>query len=211
MFLSHFCGVAVIFLSIAGVRADDQMVKLSNDKVVVAQQTLAPGDLISIPTDKPGVIVYMGAGSIESNPPDGSSHTTSVKRGDVVFWTPHAGSLKNIGSAPLQVIRTEYCGSGSSEIWSTNGLVPNCNVLFENKYGRVYDIKIPAGKYEPLHTQHDRIVICLSGTKLELTLLDGTKKPATFKTDEIAWRLGGTHSGYNLGNTDYWAIAIEPK
>ena len=30
-------------------------------------------------------------------------------------------------------------------------------------------------------------------------------------TGEIAWRRGGTHIGHNLGKTDLWVIAVEPK
>ena len=34
---------------------------------------------------------------------------------------------------------------------------------------------------------------------------------STLKTGEIAWRRGATHVGHNLGKTDLWVIAIEPK
>jgi hypothetical protein len=41
--------------------------------------------------------------------------------------------------------------------------------------------------------------------------IDRAKEPSTLKTGEIAWRAGGTHVGHNLGKTDLWVIAIEPK
>jgi hypothetical protein len=40
---------------------------------------------------------------------------------------------------------------------------------------------------------------------------DGHEEPSTLKTGEIAWRLGSTHIGQNVGKTDLWAIAVEPK
>jgi hypothetical protein len=40
---------------------------------------------------------------------------------------------------------------------------------------------------------------------------DGRREAATLKTGEIAWRRGVTHVGHNIGKTDLWAIAIEPK
>jgi hypothetical protein len=36
-------------------------------------------------------------------------------------------------------------------------------------------------------------------------------QPSTLKTGEVVWRLGGTHIGHNLGHTDLWVIAVEPK
>jgi quercetin dioxygenase-like cupin family protein len=111
----------------------------------------------------------------------------------------------------LRIVWTEYLGKGSSENWGTTGLSPNYKLLFENQYGRVYDIRIAAGTSEPRHSHHDRIVICLSGAELKHEMPDGRKETSTLKTGEIVWRRGGTHVGHNLGKTDLWAIAIEPK
>jgi quercetin dioxygenase-like cupin family protein len=111
----------------------------------------------------------------------------------------------------LRIVRTEYLGKGRSETWGAAGLAPNYKLLFENQYGRVYDIKIAAGMSEPLHTHHDRVVVCLSGAELQHEMPDGRKETSTLKTGEIAWRRGATHVGHNLGNTDLWVIAIEPK
>jgi hypothetical protein len=91
------------------------------------------------------------------------------------------------------------------------GLSPNYKMLLENRYARAYDIKIPAQTFEPQHTHRDRVVICLSGAELEHILPDGSKQPSTLKTGEIVWRLGATHIGHNMGHTDLWVIAIEPK
>jgi hypothetical protein len=119
--------------------------------------------------------------------------------------------MKNAGSVALWVVWTEYLGKGSSETWGPAGLAPNYKVIFENQYGRVYDIQMAAGKSEPLHRHHDRVIICLSGAELEHVLPDGRKENATLKTGEIAWRRATTHIGHNLGKTDLWVIAIEPK
>ena len=40
---------------------------------------------------------------------------------------------------------------------------------------------------------------------------DGRRDPSTLKTGETVWRRGRTHIGQNLGQTDFWAIAVEPK
>ena len=75
----------------------------------------------------------------------------------------------------------------------------------------MYDIRIPAHTNEPQHTHKDRVVVCLSGAQLEHPLPDGRREPSTLKTGEVGRRRGGTHIGQNLGNSDLWVIAIEPK
>jgi oxalate decarboxylase/phosphoglucose isomerase-like protein (cupin superfamily) len=208
---SWFCGLALILLPATVVLGGDQTEKVRNDKVLVVEQTLAPGEALSLPGERAGVVVYLDAGSVETTPSQGKSRTEAVKRGDVVFQPPQSGTVKNAGDSALRIIWTEYLGKGSSETWGSAGLAPNYKVIFENQFGRVYDIQMAAGKSEPLHSHHDRVVICLSGAELEHILPDGRKETSALKTGEIAWRRGGTHVGHNLGKTDLWVIAIEPK
>jgi quercetin dioxygenase-like cupin family protein len=208
---SWFCGLALILLPATVVLGGDQTEKVRNDKVLVVEQTLAPGEALSLPGERAGVVVYLDAGSVEIAPPQEKPRTETVTRGEAVFQPPQAGTVKNAGSAALRVVWTEYLGKGSSETWGPAGLAPNYKVIFENQYGRVYDIQMAAGKSEPLHSHHDRVIICLSGAELEHVLPDGRKETATLKTGEIAWRRATTHVGHNLGKTDLWVIAIEPK
>ncbi|MGA2241402.1 MAG: hypothetical protein ABSH11_05130 [Verrucomicrobiota bacterium] len=210
-FRSWLCGLTLTLLPVPGVMAGVQTEKVRNDKVLVVEQTLAPGETMSLPGDRAGVVIYLDAGSVEIAPPQEKPRTETVKRGEAVFQPPQAGTVKNAGSVALRVVWTEYLGKGSSETWGPAGLAPNYRVIFENQYGRVYDIQMAAGKSEPLHSHHDRVVICLSGAELEHILPDGRKETATLKTGEIAWRLATTHVGHNLGKTDLWVIAIEPK
>ena len=153
----------------------------------------------------------MDAGSIEQTAPGGHAETKSVKRGDSIFQPAHARTLKNADKSAVGFIWVEFLGKGSAETWGATGLAPNYRVLFENQYVRTYDIRMPAGGSEPQHTHHDRVAICLSGAELEHILPDGHKETATLKTGEIAWRRGATHIGRNLGKTDLWVIAVEPK
>jgi hypothetical protein len=111
----------------------------------------------------------------------------------------------------VKLVRIEFRGAGIDDTWGAAGLSPNYKPLFENRYARVYDIRIPAGMREPQHTHHDRVVVCLSGAQLEHLMPDGRIEPSTLATGEIAWRRGGTHIGHNLGKTDLWVIAVEPK
>ncbi len=211
-----FLGLALVLFPITGALAGDRTERVQNDKVLVVAQTLAPGETLALPDGRAGVLVYLNAGSVEVVPYSaGLSRTNTVKRGEVMFRPsvdePAAAAVKNAGSTALQLVATTYLGKGGSETWGRAGLAPNYQVLFENQYGRVYDIRVAAGKSEPLHSHHARVVICLSGAELMHEMPDGRKETATLKTGEVAWRPAATHVGHNLGQTDLWVIAIEPK
>jgi quercetin dioxygenase-like cupin family protein len=205
------CGLGFILLSIPGVLVAGPTAKVRNEKVLVLEQALAPGETVAFPPDRAGAVVYLDGGPIELTPPEGKPRTETVKRGDAVFLPPRVGGMKNAGVSALRIVRVEFFGKGSSESWGMAGLSPHYRLRFENPYGRVYDIRIPAGTSEPQHSHHDRVVICLSGAELMHEMPDGRKESSTLKTGEIAWRRGGTHVGHNLGKTDLYVIAIEPK
>lgn len=183
--------------------------RVKNDKVVVTEVTLAPGEQDPLPEPMASMVVYMSGGIVEMT--GDAARTESVKEGETVFEEAHAGGLKNVGRTALHFTRIKFLGTGNSETWGMAGLSPNYVMLVENRYARAYDIKIPAGTFEPQHTHHDRVVVALSGAELEHILPDGTKQPSTLKTGEVVWRLGATHVGHNLGHTDLWVIAVEPK
>jgi hypothetical protein len=185
--------------------------RIRNEKVLVTESTLAPGESQAIPDKLPSMVVYMSGGTVEVTPTGGKAYTESVKQGETVFQAAQKGTLKNAGSSAVHFTRIEFLGVGIQETWGMTGLSPNYVMLLENQYARAYDIKIPAQTFEPQHTHHDRVVVCLSGAELEHILPGGEKQPSTLKTGEVGWRLGATHIGHNLGHTDLWVIAVEPK
>jgi hypothetical protein len=206
-----FCGLGLVLLPVIVAGGDIQPEKVRNDKVLVLEHSLEPGESISWPGDRAGVAIYLDDGSIEVTPAQGPSRAETVQRGQAEFQPLQEKTMKNTGSSALRIVRTEYLGKGSSGTWGTAGLAPNYKLLFENQYGRVYDIRMAAGKSEPLHSHHDRVVVCLSGAELEHEMPDGRRETSTLVTGEIAWRRSATHIGHNLGKTDLWVIAIEPK
>ena len=206
---SMVCVITVTLLTLPSMAAGPTE-KISNDKVRVVEQTLAPGEVVTLPADRASAVVYLQDGSIQMTAPGGKPQALTVKRGEVVFQ-PRTGVFQNAGASPLRIVLTEFLGKGGPETWGRTGLAADYTVLFENQYARVYDIKVSAGKTEPLHSHKDRIVICLSGAELEHEMSDGHRETATLKTGEIVWRKGVTHIGHNIGKTDLWAIAIEPK
>jgi quercetin dioxygenase-like cupin family protein len=183
--------------------------KLRNEKVVSLAYALKPGESAPL-SGRPSVTVYFDNGMVEITAP-GQAASRSVKRGDSIFRSAGAGEIRNAGSADLTFVRTEFLTGGSPETWGSTGLSPNYKLLFENRYTRVYDIRIEAGRREPQHTHHARVVVCLSGAVLKHLMPDGREEPSTLKTGEVVFRPGATHIGVNLDKTDLWVIAIEPK
>jgi hypothetical protein len=206
---------AIVFvLSLAGapaVLAISSVEKVRNDKVLVTEEVLAPGESAPLSSRLPSMVVYMADGTAEVTPDQGKTHKDVVKEGQTVYQPAEPGMIRNAGATPLHFTRIEFLTAGAPASWGMTGLSPNYVMLLENRYARAYDIKIPTQTFEPQHTHHDRVVVCLSGAELEHILPDGTRQPSTLKTGEVAWRLSATHTGHNLGATDLWVVAVEPK
>jgi hypothetical protein len=202
---------ASLLLGVSALRGAPAVEKIHNAKVWVFAQTLGPGEVLALPPENPGVIVCLDDGSLETSRAESSPHREAVTRGEAIFEPGGAAALKNGGAADLRLVWTEYLGPGSAQTWGLQGLAPHYSLLLENRFGRVYDIRIAAQGREPLHSHHQRVVICLSGAELEHILPDGRIEKSSLDTGDIAWRPAATHIGHNLGQTDLWVIAIEPK
>ncbi len=204
-------GAVVLLAAGAGPVAAEKVEVLKNEKVVVTEETLPPDQSETVPGNHASVVVYLGGDEAEITFAGGPSRRETVKRGETVNEPAGAATLTNTGRLTLRLVRVEFLTAGRGETWGMTGLPPNYKVIFEDQHSRTYDITIAAHAWEPQHTHHDRVVVCLRGARLEHVLPDGSKQASTLKTDEVAWRLGQTHKGHNLGNTDLWVIAIEPK
>lgn len=204
-------GAVAFLVAGAGPAAAATVEVLKNEKVIVTEETLAPGERETVAGNHASVVVYLSGDETEIRFAGGPAQRETVKRGETVNEPAAAAALINTGRLTLRLVRVEFLMAGSSETWAMTGLPPNYKVLFEDEHSRTYDIRIAAHAWEQKHTHHDRVVVCLSGARLEHVLPDGSKQASTLKTDEVAWRLGQTHKGHNLGDTDLWVIAIEPK
>jgi quercetin dioxygenase-like cupin family protein len=203
--MSRIVPLLLIPLALVAVETE----KIRNAHAIVFEDSIAPGESRSLRGDLPSVLVYCQPGTVEMTA-GGKSRNAAVNQGEVAFFTPGPRTLKNAGPAPLRIVRVDFPGDGAATTWGTEG-IPHYKLLLENRYARVYNIQVAAGTTEPQHTHKDRVVVCLSGAELIHTMPDGRQEPATLKTGEIDWRLGATHVGHNIGKTDLWVVAIEPK
>ena len=200
--------IVLLGAMLASVAVAGPIQRIHNDKVVSLDYTLKPGETAHL-ANRPAVTVYFDNGSVQITGKDGQTSRKQVMTGETVFGNVIA--IRNTGTSDLKFDRTEFLTAGNDESWGHTGLAPNYKVLIENKYARVYDIKIPAHDREPQHTHHARVVVCLSGAELKHLMPDGREEPSTLRTGEVAWRRAATHIGQNLGDTNLWVIAIEPK
>jgi hypothetical protein len=194
-------------MPLAAATVDD----FSNSKVAVTEVKLAPGEHETVTGRYPSVVVYLEGDEAQIKFADGKVKRESIERGETLREPAEAGVLTNTGKIPLRVVRVEFLTAGENEIWGRAGLPPNYQMIFEDKLSRTYNIRVAAHSTEPQHTHHDRVVVCLDGAQLEHILPDGSRQTSTLKTDEITWRPGQTHIGHNLGDTNLWVVAIEPK
>lgn len=203
--------VAALFAAGAGPLSAATVDELSNGKVAVTDVRLAPGEHEAVSGRHPSVVVYMAGDAARIKFADGKVKHEMITRGETLREPAEAGVLTNAGHKPLHLVRVEFLTNGSGEIWARNGLAPTSQFLFEDRLSRTYNIRVPAHAWEPLHSHHDRVTVCLEGAHLEHILPDGSVQPATLKTDEVGWRLAQTHKGHNLSDTNLWVVAIEPK
>ena len=182
-----------------------------NDKVAVSEVTLKPGEQETLAGKQPSVVVYLTGDEAQRKFADGVARNVAIERGETVNEKAQPETLINTGHAALKMVRVEFLTAGKQELWGMKGLPPNYQMIFEDQHSRTYNIRVRAHSWEPEHTHYDRVVVCLSGARLEHVLPDGKILPSTLKTDEVTWRGGQTHKGHNLGDTDLWVVAIEPK
>ncbi len=185
--------------------------KFRNEKVVVTEVTLAPGEPEATPEKLPSQVVYITDGTVLNGTVRNETEPRQVGKGQVVGFVGAIPAIRNMGKTPLHFVRVEFLTGGEDETWGMNGLPSSYKIVSEDRYARTYEIRLPAGAVEGQHTHHARVVVCLSGTEMEHILPDGTKQLVTLKTGDILWREAATHAGHNLGKTELWEIAVEPK
>ncbi len=191
--------------------ATTRITMVRNAKVIAYEEIVHPAEMESGSEGFPSLTVFLDDAEMVRTPAAGKPVAMTVKRGDVLYRGPRDGKICATGTMEVRFVRIEFCGAQSGLTWDRSGLAPEYKLLFENGYGRAYDIHIPAGTSEPQHTHHDRVVVCLSGARLRHILPDGHEEDSTLKTGECLWRRRQTHIGSNIGKTDLWVIAVEPK
>jgi len=87
---------------------------LKNDKVVVTEVTLAPGEKEPVPGHRASVVVYKAGEKAEIRFEGGGVEHEAIVRGETVKEAAKAGTLINTGNIPLKLVRVEFLTAGGS-------------------------------------------------------------------------------------------------
>lgn len=84
--------------------------------------------------------------------------------------------------------------------------------VFENKFLRVIEAKVPAGGVEPRHRHPHGVTVYLANYTIEQkTIPDGKVTRAERKFGAVAWSEALVHEVKNVGKTASHAIRVELK
>jgi ketosteroid isomerase-like protein len=85
-------------------------------------------------------------------------------------------------------------------------------LLFENSFVRVFDIRVPAGTFEPTHSHARGVTIALSDYDNETkSVPDGRVNHGHSKFGDVRWAEPVTHEARNIGTTEQHVVRIELK
>ena len=171
---SRWVGAGLLFVAAAAPLFSTTTEVFRNDKVLVTEETLTPGEQETVAGEHPSVVVFLRGDAVQGKYVDGRQRQDAVIRGEVLNEAAGRRMVTNTGHAPLKLVRVEFLTDGSGETWGMTGLPENYKVDFEDRHSRTYEIRIAAHAWEPQHTHHARVVVCLSGARLEHVLPDGS-------------------------------------
>ena len=115
---------------------------LRNEKVIVTEETLAPGEQETVAGAHASVVVFLSGDSVEAKFAGGGGRHDAVQRGEVLNEAAGQRIVTNVGHTPMRLVRTEFLTAGSGETWGMTGLPPNYKVLLEDQHSRTYEIRI---------------------------------------------------------------------
>jgi len=84
-------------------------------------------------------------------------------------------------------------------------------VLLENDRVRVLDVRSEPGHKVPMHSHPANVVYALTDYKIRFTYPDGRTEVREGKAGQVRWNEAVTHSGENVGTTEFHLVQVELK
>lgn len=84
-------------------------------------------------------------------------------------------------------------------------------LIIENEFVRVFDIRVPPGVFEPMHSHARGITIALSDYQNETGDANGKVSRGQSRLGDVRWVEAVTHTARNTGSTEQRVIRIELK
>jgi hypothetical protein len=103
-------------------------------------------------------------------------------------------------------------GSSQEELDPLKVAPDTHKLLFENRFLRVIQAKVPAGHFEPKHRHPHGITVYLADYTVEQkSFPDGRTSRADRKFGSVTWSDAIVHEVKNVGRSDSHAIRVELK
>ena len=84
-------------------------------------------------------------------------------------------------------------------------------LAFENAFVRVLEVRVPAGKTEPMHSHPRRVVVYLTDFHTRTTVRGGIPEDNLRKAGMVRWSEPLVHTVENIGQTEGHVISVELK
>lgn len=84
-------------------------------------------------------------------------------------------------------------------------------LVFENRFVRVLETRVPPGKTEPLHQHGRRVVVYLSDFHTRVTERGAQPQDTLRKSGLVRWSEPTIHQVENIGKTEGHVISVELK
>ena len=84
-------------------------------------------------------------------------------------------------------------------------------LVFENKFVRVLEVRVPPGKTEPMHQHPHRLIVYLSDYHTRTTERGGQPQENLRKSGSVRWSEPIVHQVENIGDNEGHVISVELK
>jgi hypothetical protein len=84
-------------------------------------------------------------------------------------------------------------------------------LAFENAFVRVLEVRVPAGKTEPMHSHPRRVVVYLTDFHTRTTVRGGKPEDNLRKAGTVRWSEPLVHTVENIGQAEGHVISVELK
>jgi hypothetical protein len=219
------CAVPWVFFSAAWLcgaqpqpNVETQKVVLDNEFVRVLDIRVPPGVFEARHSHARGVTIALSDYDNQTvGYPDGRVNRSHTKFGEVRWAEPVTHEARNTGATEQHVIRIELkkdtpgpAPAASDPLDSLVVCKDTQKLIFENRFARVIEERVPPGVAQPRHRHQQGVLIPLADSTIE-AVDDPAGRVARrqLKFGDAGWREPVVHAVRNVGQTELLNIRVE--
>ncbi|HUI79013.1 MAG TPA: hypothetical protein VLY24_13900 [Bryobacteraceae bacterium] len=197
---------------------ETQKVVLDNQFVRVLDIRVPPGVFEPLHSHARGVTIALSDYDNETTSyPDKKINRSHTRFGEVRWAEPVTHEARNTGTSEQHVIRIELKkdtpGPAPAQNDPLDSLVAckdTQKLIFENRYVRVIEERVPPGVGQPKHRHAQGVLIPLANSSIEaVDDPDGRVARRELKFGDAGWRDPVVHAVRNVGQTELLNIRVE--